>query len=73
MISTLQSCGRRVEMCSRALSCFAYARCSLEVSTINLQGIIAQHQELPERGAIVSVVEGQARVRLLPIGGEERK
>jgi predicted nuclease of predicted toxin-antitoxin system len=36
-----------------------------------LQGIISQHQEPLERGAIVSVVEGQARVRLLPISGEE--
>ena len=39
----------------------------------HLHGIINQHQESLERGAIVSVVEGQARVRLLPIGGEERK
>jgi predicted nuclease of predicted toxin-antitoxin system len=38
----------------------------------HLQGIMGQQQEPLERGAIVSVVEGQARVRLLPIGGEER-
>ena len=39
----------------------------------HLQGIITQHQESLERGAIVSVVEGRARVRLLPIGREERR
>ena len=39
----------------------------------HLQGVISQHQESLERGAIVSVVEGQARVRLLPIGGEDKR
>lgn len=39
----------------------------------HLQSIITQHQESLERGAIVSVVEGRARVRLLPIGREERR
>lgn len=38
----------------------------------HMQSIIIQHQESLERGAIVSVVEGQARVRLLPIHQEER-
>jgi len=38
-----------------------------------LQSIISQHQEPLERGAIVSVVEGRARVRLLPIGGEDKR
>jgi len=38
----------------------------------HLQGTIVRHQESLERGVIVSVVEGQARVRALPIGGEER-
>jgi predicted nuclease of predicted toxin-antitoxin system len=38
----------------------------------HLQGILAQHQEPLERGAIVSVVEGQARVRRLPIGAAEK-
>jgi predicted nuclease of predicted toxin-antitoxin system len=44
-----------------------------ESVSYHLQGVITQHQESLERGAIVSVVEGQARVRLLPIGGEEPK
>jgi predicted nuclease of predicted toxin-antitoxin system len=47
----------------------------MEPQSVNhhLQGVMAQHQESLERGAIVSVVEGQARVRSLSIGGEEPK
>jgi hypothetical protein len=33
-----------------------------------LDRIINDHQEALEQGAIVSVTEGQIRVRLLPIG-----
>lgn len=32
-----------------------------------LQGIVSQHQAALEQGAIVSVIEGQVRVRSLPI------
>jgi predicted nuclease of predicted toxin-antitoxin system len=32
-----------------------------------LRGIISDHQEVLEQGAILSVTEGQIRVRLLPI------
>lgn len=32
-----------------------------------LQGVVAQHRDVLERGAIISVTEGQIRVRLLPI------
>ena len=52
---------------------FRLRRMQPESVNHHLQGLITQHQESLERGAIVSVVEGQARVRLLPIGGEERK
>jgi predicted nuclease of predicted toxin-antitoxin system len=34
---------------------------------LHLQGIIAQHQEALEKGAIISVTEGQIRVRFLPL------
>lgn len=44
-----------------------------ESVNFHLRGIIAQHQESLERGAIISVVEGHARLRFLPIGGQERK
>ncbi len=37
----------------------------------HLQRIISQHEQSLEQGAVVSVTEGRARVRLLPIGGEE--
>ena len=33
----------------------------------HLHGIIAQHQDSLEQGAILSVTEGQIRVRLLPL------
>ncbi len=39
----------------------------------HLRGVIDQHQQSLERGAVVSVVEGRARVRLLPIGGEDTR
>ncbi len=37
----------------------------------HLQSVLSQYQEQLEQGAIVSVTEGQARVRLLPIGGAQ--
>jgi predicted nuclease of predicted toxin-antitoxin system len=39
----------------------------------HLQAVINQHQESLERGAIVSVLERQARVRPLPIIGEANR
>ena len=36
-----------------------------------LQGIIDQHGESLEKGAIISVTEGQVRVRLLPLRTSE--
>lgn len=33
----------------------------------HLRGIVAQHQEPLERGAVISVTEGLIRVRLLPL------
>jgi hypothetical protein len=36
-----------------------------------LQGIIDQHGESLEKGAIISVTEGQVRVRVLPLRTSE--
>jgi predicted nuclease of predicted toxin-antitoxin system len=52
---------------------FRLRRMQPESVNQHLQGVIAQHQESLERGAIVSVVEGRARVRFLPIGGEDTR
>jgi predicted nuclease of predicted toxin-antitoxin system len=52
---------------------FRLRRMKPESVNHHLQGIITRHRESLERGAIVSVVEGQARVRLLPVGGQEPK
>jgi len=38
----------------------------------HIQAIIVQHNATLDQGAIVSVIEGRIRVRLLPISGEER-
>lgn len=37
-----------------------------------LQSIVSQHKESLEQGAIVSVTEGQIRVRFLPVGTSQR-
>lgn len=36
-----------------------------------LQGIVTQHRSALEQGAIVSVTEGQIRIRLLPLRADE--
>lgn len=36
-----------------------------------LRGIIVQHQEALAQGAVMSVTEGQVRVRLLPINADD--
>jgi predicted nuclease of predicted toxin-antitoxin system len=50
---------------------FRLRNMSPEMVSRYLQGIIDQHGESLEKGAIISVTEGQVRVRLLPLTTSE--